>query len=109
MFAPASNILQAENTDLSSGMTLVAVYVENVHNLQAEEKFCDTGIWDKVVTQIDAHSRRARRENTLLQVVEETTGNNEMNKDKMRRLFYSILNQVINEIDMSFSHQNAKL
>ena len=42
-------------------------------------------------------------------VVEETTGNNEMNKDKMQRLFYSTLDQVIKEIDKSFSHQNTKL
>ena len=56
------NILQAENTDLSTGMTLVAASVVNVHNLQTEEKFCD--IWDEVVTQIDVHSRRTQRDNT---------------------------------------------
>ena len=66
---------------------------------------------DEVVTQIDAHSRRTRRDNTSLHdcVVEETTKNNEMNKDEMRRLFYSTLDQVINEIDVRFSHQNTKL
>ena len=32
-----------------------------------------------------------------------------MNKDEMRRLFYSTLNQVISEIDVRFSHQNTKL
>ena len=76
MFVPANNIFQAENTDLSTGMTLVAACVENVHKLRIEEKFCDA--WDEVVTQIDAHSRRARRSNTLLQdyVVKETTKNN---------------------------------
>ena len=90
-------------------MTLVAACVVNVRNLPIEEKFCD--IWDEVVTQIDALSRRALRDNTLLQdyVVEEITGNNEMKKDEMQRLFYSTLNQVINEIDMRFSHQNTKL
>ena len=48
---------------------------------------------------------------TLLQdyVVEETAGNNEMTEDEMRRLFYSTLNQIINEIDVRFSHQNSKL
>ena len=95
MFAPANSILQAENTDLLIGMTLVAARVENVHNLRTEEKFCD--IWDEIVTQIDAHSRRTRHDNTLLQdyVVEEATGNNEMNKEEMQRLFYSTLDQVI--------------
>ena len=60
---------------------------------------------------MDAHSRKTRHDNTLLQdyVVEETTGNNEMNKHKMWRLFYSTLNQVINEIHVRFSHQNTKL
>ena len=99
MFGPASNILQAKFTDLATGMTLVAACVENVYNPRTQKKFCD--IWDEVVTQIDGHSRRTRRDNTLLQayVVEETTGNNKMNKDEMRRLFYSTLDQVINEID----------
>ena len=42
-------------------------------------------------------------------MVEETTGNNEINKDKSRRLFFGILHQVINKIDVRSSHQNAKL
>ena len=90
-------------------MALVAASVENVHNLRTEEKFCDT--WDEVVTQIDAYSRQTRRDNALLQdyVVEETTSNNGMNKNGMRRLFYSTLDQVINEIDVRFSYQNTKL
>ena len=48
---------------------------------------------------------------TLLQdyVVVKTTGNNEINEDEMRRLFYSLLDQVINEIDVRFSDQNAEL
>ena len=109
MFAPASNVLEVENTYLSTGMTLVATCVESLRNLQTEDKFCDK--WDKIVTQIDAHSGRTRRDNTLLQdyVVEETTGNNEMNKDEMRRLFYCILDQVIDDINVRFSHQNTKL
>ena len=109
MFAPANNILQAEINDLLTGMTLVAACVENVHNFRTEDKFC--GIWGEVVTQIDAHLRRTRRDNVLLKdnVVEETTGNNEMNKDEMRRLFCSTLDQVINEIDACFIHQNTKL
>ena len=80
---------------------------ENV--LCTEEKFCDA--WDKVVTQIDAHLRRTQRDNRLLQyyAVEATTGNNEMKNNKMPRLFYSTLYQVINEIDKRFSHQNTKL
>ena len=80
MFAPANHILLAENTDLSTEMTLATACAENVHNFRTEEKFCD--IWDEFVTQNDAHSRRTRRDNTLLQdyEVEETTGNNEMNK-----------------------------
>ena len=32
-----------------------------------------------------------------------------MNKDKMQRLFYNTLNQVINEVDSRASHQNTKL
>ena len=32
-----------------------------------------------------------------------------MNKDEMRKLFYSILDEVINEIDVRFSYQNTKL
>ena len=109
MFAPANNNLQVENADLSTGITLVAACVENVHNLGTEEKFCD--IWDEVVTQIDAHSKRTRRDNTLLQdyVVEETTGNNEKNKNETRRLLYSTLDQVINKIDVRLSHQATKL
>ena len=80
---------------------------KNVDNLGTEENFCD--IKDEVVIQIDAHSRR--RDNALLQeyVVEETTGNSEMNKDEMRRLFYSTLNQVISKIDARFSYQNTRL
>ena len=90
-------------------MTLVAACVESVYNIRTEEKFCD--IWDEVVTQIDAHSRQTRRDNTLLQdyAVEETTRNNEMYKDEMRRLFCRTLDQVINEIDVRFSNQNTKL
>ena len=109
MFTPANNILQTENTDLSTERTLVAARFENVHNLRTEEKFCD--IWDKVVTQTDGHSRQTRRDITLLQdhVVEETTRNNEINTDEMRRSFYSTLDQVINEMDVRFSHQNTKL
>ena len=55
------------------------------------------GVSDEVVTQVDAHLRRTRRDNTLLQdyVVEETIGNKEMNKDEMWRLFFSTLDQVI--------------
>ena len=74
-----------------------------------QKKKCD--IWNEVFTQINAYSRRTRRDNTLLQdyVVEETTGNNEMNKDKMPRLFYITLDQVISEIDVRFCYQNTKL
>ena len=109
MFAPANNIFKAENTDLLTGMTLVAACVEMVQNFRTEEKCCD--IWDEVVTEIDAHSSRTRRNNTLLQdwVVEKTTGDNEINEDEMRKLFYSTLDQVINEINVRFSHQNTKL
>ena len=32
-----------------------------------------------------------------------------MNKDEMRRLFHSTLDQVINKIDVRFSHQSTKL
>ena len=46
-------------------MTLVAASVEKVHYLRTEEKSCD--IWDEVVTQIATHSKRTRRDNTLLQ------------------------------------------
>ena len=78
MFATANNIPQAENTDLSTGMTLVTACVENVHNLQTEEKFC--GMWNEVVTEIDAYSRQTQRDNTLLRLikrqVDEATGNN---------------------------------
>ena len=92
MFAPANNILQAENTDISIGITLVAASVENARNLRTEEIFCD--IWNEVLTQIDAHLRQTRRGNILLQdyVVEETTDNNEVNKNEMRRILYSTLN-----------------
>ena len=109
MLAPANNILLAENSDLPIGMTLVAAYDESVYNLQTKEKCC--GIWDEVVTQIDAYSRRTRYDNTLQQdyIVEETTGNNEMNKHEMRRLSYSPLDQVIHKIKVRFSHQNTKL
>ena len=65
LFAPANNTFEAENIDLSTGMTTVAARVKKVHNLRTEEKFCD--IWDEVVTQIDAHSRHTRLDNTLLQ------------------------------------------
>ena len=90
-------------------MTLIAACVENIRNLRTEDKFYD--LWDEVVTHIDAHSRRTRRDNVLLKdnVVEETTGNNEMNKDEMRRLFCSTLDQIINEINVRFIHQNTKL
>ena len=89
-------------------MTFFAAYVENVQNLRAEEKFCDT--WDEVFTPIDGHSSRTRPDNTLLQeyVVEGTIANNDINKE-LRRLFYSTLDQLINEIDVRFSHQNTKL
>ena len=109
MFAPANNILQAEINDFLTGMTLIAACVENIRNLRTEDKFYD--VWNEVVTQIDAHSRRTRRDNVLLKdnVIEETTGNNKMNKDEMRRLFCSTLDQVINEIDACFIHQNTKL
>ena len=78
MFAPANNILQAENIDLSTGMTLVAASVENVDNLRTKEKFCD--IRDEVVSLSEAHSRQIQGDNTLLQdyVVEEATKNNEI-------------------------------
>ena len=65
MFAPANNVLQAENTNLLTRMTLVVAYVENVHNLQTEKNFYD--VWDKVVTQIDIHLKQTQRDNTLLQ------------------------------------------
>ena len=95
-----------------NGVLLVAIITtcsENVHDRRAKEKFCN--IRDVVVTQTDAHSRRTRRDNTLLQdyVVEDTTGNNKMNKSEMRRLFHSTMDQVINVIDVHFSHQNIKL
>ena len=81
MFALPNNTLQAENIDLSTGMTLVAACIENVHNLRTGEKFCE--IWNEIVTQIDTHSRRRRRDNTLLQdYVQKKTKNNEMNKDE---------------------------
>ena len=51
------------------------------------------------------------RDNTFLQhyVAKETTGNSKMNKDEMRSLFCSTFDEVINEIDVRFSHQNTKL
>ena len=42
-------------------------------------------------------------------VVEETTGNNKINNDEMRKLLYSRMNQVNNEVEVRFSHQNTKL
>ena len=48
MFAPVKNTFQAENTNSSTGMTLVAACVENVHNLRIEETVFD--IWDEDVT-----------------------------------------------------------
>ena len=36
LFVPDNNILQAESTDLSTGITLVAACVENVHNLRTK-------------------------------------------------------------------------
>ena len=108
MFAPANNILQTKNTDFSIEMTLFAACVENVYNLRTEEKFVTYGVW--LLLKLMLFSRQTRRDNTLLQnYVVETTGNNEMNKDEMRRFFYSTLDQVINEIDASFSHHNTKL
>ena len=41
-------------------------------------------------------------------MVEKTIGNNEIYKDKSQRLFFSILHQVINKIDVRSSHQNVK-
>ena len=41
-------------------------------------------------------------------VVEETTTNIEINKE-LRRLFYSALDQLNNEIDVRFSKQDTKL
>ena len=41
-------------------------------------------------------------------MVEEKTGNNEINKDKSPRPSSSVLHQVINKIDVRSSHQNVK-
>ena len=52
LFARANKILQAENTVLPTGITLVTSYVENVLNFDTKQKFCD--ISDEVDNQIDA-------------------------------------------------------
>ena len=97
---------QVENTDLSTGITPVTSCDENVRNLLAEAKYSD--IWNEVITQIDAPSKRIRRADALLQnyVVEETTGNNEINEHEMRRSFCSTSDHVVNEMNCCFSQRN---
>ena len=54
LFAPANNNLQAENTDLSTGMTLVGRVLKTFTIFEQKRKFCD--ICNKVVTQINSPS-----------------------------------------------------
>ena len=93
---PANKILLAENTDFSTGITPATSCVENVCNC--------SNVRDKVITQIEAVSRRKRRADELLQdrVVVETKGNNQINKQETGRLFYSSLDYDFNEIKLRF-------
>jgi len=111
LFSPANKILQAENTDFSTGVMLITSCVESVGNLRTEQEF--RTMWDEANSQNDAHlrSRRNRRVNTLLAdyVIEEATGNIDVNEEEMRRLFYSLLDHVVSKMDVRFNERNSRL
>ncbi|GAA6096617.1 uncharacterized protein LOC121563043 [Tachysurus ichikawai] len=106
-------MLQGEDTDLLTGMKLISSAAECVRSLRKEDEFCM--LWDTVTAKtadtpaIPAKRSRQLNKNLSVYVVEETTGVNSNDKTELRRLYFSALDHVLDEMETRFSERNSKL
>ena len=100
---PANKILQAEDTDFSTGIALATSVKQYIRDLRAEEEFCT--FWDNLTPYVPVvPAKWSQQANKLLAeyVVEETTRSNTLDKVKMRRLYFSVLDHVPGEMEVIF-------
>jgi len=106
---PPNTILQAEDTDLSTGMQLVLSVVQCIEDLRSDKHLDD--LLSTVPDTPDVPAKRQRFASTRLTgcIVYETTGVNAINNVELRRLYYSVLDHILREISARFNERNSKL
>jgi len=106
---PPNKILQAEDTDLSTGMQLVLSAVQCIEDLRSDKPLDD--LLSTVPDTLDVPAKRQRFASARLTdcVVYETTGVNAMNNVELRRLYYSVLDHILREMSARFNERNSKL
>ena len=98
-----NKILQAEGTDLSTGMQLVLSAVQCIEDR--------SDLLSTVPDTLDVPAKRQRFESTRLTdcIAYETTGVDAMNNVELRRLYCSILDHNLRELSARFNERNSKL
>jgi len=106
---PPNKILQAEDTDLSTGMQLVLSAVQCIEDLRSNKHLDD--LLSTVPDTPDVPAKRQRFASTPLTdcIVYETTGVNAMNNVELRRLYYSALDHILREMSARINEPNSKL
>ncbi|CAM4659993.1 unnamed protein product [Leuciscus chuanchicus] len=117
LLEPPNRMLQAENMDLYTAVTLVNSASECIGQLRNETAFC--ALWNTSVpaanddaTTTTGPSKRKRVLNQNLRdfVVEESVGQNKTNeKFELERLFYSVVDAVHGELCARFGERNSHL
>ncbi|KAI7812918.1 hypothetical protein IRJ41_012057 [Triplophysa rosa] len=112
---PPSKLLQREDTDLWAGLSIVASAKHCVQKLRCDEGF--TKVWEKALESASARAslttpKRKRTANKTMfdYLVEETTGQRDYDiETELKRLYYSTVDSVIEEMDKRFGERNTHL
>ncbi len=109
---PANRMLQAEDTDLLTAVQLIQSASSCIEDLQSDAEFLK--LWADSEDTGDgapAPPKRQRQAPRTLQdyVVSESLGQREVDiKKGCKRLFYGIINSILNEMAARFSKRNGK-
>lgn len=111
---PPNKLLQREDTDLWTGLSIVTSAKVCMQKLRCDEGF--TKVWEKATAAANAlpksttpKRRRMGNKNMDDYLVEETTGQREDDVEtELKRLYYSIADSVVGEMDQ-ISEQNSHL
>ncbi|KAI2645227.1 Zinc finger MYM-type protein 1 [Labeo rohita] len=112
---PPNKLLQREDTDLWTGLSIVTSAKVCMQKLRCVEGF--TKVWEKARAAANAlpksttpKRRRTGNKNMDDYLVEETTGQREDDVEtELKRLYYSTVDSVVGEMDQRFSEQNSHL
>ncbi|XP_073730590.1 uncharacterized protein [Misgurnus anguillicaudatus] len=110
---PPNKLLQREETDLWTGLDIVASAKACVQKLRCDEGF--TKVWEKATADELPKSttpkrRRTGKKNMDDYFVEETTGQRENDMEtELKRLYYSTVDSVVGEMDQRFGERKSHL